>query len=55
MPNIRSSDCLFALAVERFSGDPLLMSIHAVEADLRSTKKMSDALSDEVRKNQQPD
>jgi hypothetical protein len=33
----------------------LLMAIDAVEADLRSTKKMSDALSDDVSKNQQPD
>jgi hypothetical protein len=31
---------------------PLLMSIDAVEADLRSTKKMRDALTNDVSENQ---
>jgi hypothetical protein len=38
-----------------FSGDPLLMAIGAVEADLRPAKKVSNALSDDISENQQSD
>jgi hypothetical protein len=50
-PAIRPSLSLWS----GFSGDPLLMAIDAVEADLRSTKKMSNALFDDVSENQQSD
>jgi len=38
-----------------FATDLLLMSINAVEADLRLTKEMSNALSDDKGENQQSD
>jgi hypothetical protein len=38
-----------------FAGAPLSMSTDAVEANLRSPKKMSNALSDDVSENQQSD